>query len=241
MQLNSLWGRASLRKLVAKAFAREDVPLDEQAYRRLAASGYAPATIIDVGAHDGAWTMVARRTFPEASILMVEPLSSKAQTLESLAASLGKTNFANAVLGPTAGQSVTFYEAGTGSSLHREQSNIEFKETTLQTSTLDDVASHLDGPIFLKLDVQGAELEVLAGGSTTLERSDLVQLEVALLPYNERGPTFLQVIQYMEKLGFVPFDIAGMIRPTGAELVQVDMLFVPARSPLRPTRFLFPE
>ena len=136
---------------------------------------------------------------------------------------------------------LTFYEAGTGSSLHREQSNVEFQETTMQTSTLDDVASGLEGPIFLKLDVQGAELEVLAGGPNTLARSDLVQLEVALLPYNEGAATFLQVLQYMDERGFVPFDIAGMIRPTGAELVQVDMLFVPARSSLRPTRFLFPK
>ena len=241
MQPNSLWGSSPLRKVVAKVFGREDVPLDEQAYRRLAASGYAPATIIDVGAHEGAWTRVARRIFPEAYVLMVEPLSSKAQALESLARSLGRTSFASTLLGAQAGQSVTFYEAGTGSSLHREQSNVEFKETTLRTSTLDDVAAHLDGSIFLKLDVQGAELEVLAGGSKTLERSDLVQLEVALLPYNEGAANFLQVIQYMDQRGFVPFDIAGMIRPTGAELVQIDLLFVPAGSPLRPTRFLFPE
>ena len=98
----------------------------------------------------------------------------------------------------------------------------------MQTSTLDDVTAHLDGPIFLKLDVQGAEVEVLDGGSKTLDRSDLVQLEVALLPYNEGGATFLQVINYMDQRGFVPFDVAGMIRPTGAELVQVDMLFVPS-------------
>jgi FkbM family methyltransferase len=230
-----------LRKLLAKVCGRGEVPLDEQAYRRLAAAGYAPATIIDGGAHDGDWTRLVRRIFPEASILMIEPLSSKSQLLESLAGSLDKTSFANALLGAEAGQTATFFEAGTGSSLHREQSNIKFKENRLQTSTLDEVASDLDGPIFLKLDVQGAELEVLAGGSKTLDRSDLVQLEVALLPYNEGAATFLQVIQYMDQRGFVPFDIAGMIRPTGAELVQVDLLFVPTGSPLRPTRFLFPE
>jgi FkbM family methyltransferase len=207
----------------------------------LAASGYTPASIIDIGAHDGNWTRLARRIFPGASIMMIEPLSSKAEALNALAGSLERTQFVEALLGAKAGQTVTFYEAGTGSSLHREQSNVEFKETSLQTSTLDDVTAELDGPIFLKLDVQGAELEVLDGGSKTLDRSDLVQLEVALLPYNEGGATFLQVINYMDQRGFVPFDVAGMIRPTGVELVQVDMLFVPAGSPLRPTRFVFPR
>ena len=230
-----------LKKLISKALQRDDLPLEEQAYRRLAASGYAPASIVDVGAHDGNWTKLARRLFPDARIMMIEPLTSKAESLNALANSLEKTQFVNALLGAEAGQTVTFYEAGTGSSVHREQSNVEFKETPLQTSTLDDVAGHLDGPIFLKLDVQGAELEVLEGGHNTLSRADLVQLEVALLPYNEGAPTFLQLMQYMDDHGFVPFDVAGMIRPTGAELVQVDMLFVPARSPMRPIRFFFPQ
>ena len=228
-----------LKKLVSRALHRDDLPLDEQAYRRLAASGYAPASIIDIGAHDGNWTRLARRIFPDASILMIEPLSSKAESLRALADSLERTSFVDALLGAEAGRTVTFYEAGTGSSVHREQSNVEFKETSLKTSRLDDVAVQLDGPIFLKLDVQGAELEILDGGSKTLDRSDLVQLEVALLPYNEGAATFLQVIEYLDQRGFVPFDIAGMIRPTGAELVQVDMLFVSIGSPLRPKHFVF--
>lgn len=235
-----MFGRnVPLKKLVSRALHRDDLPLDEQAYRRLAASGYAPASIIDVGAHDGNWTRLARRIFPDASILMIEPLSSKAESLRALADSLERTSFVDALLGAEAGRTVTFYEAGTGSSVHREQSNVEFKETSLKTSRLDDVAVQLDGPIFLKLDVQGAELEILDGGSKTLDRSDLVQLEVALLPYNEGAATFLQVIEYLDQRGFVPFDIAGMIRPTGAELVQVDMLFVSIGSPLRPKHFVF--
>lgn len=240
MQLNPFRRGSPLRKLVSRALGRETTPLDEQAYRRLAASGYAPASIIDVGAHEGDWTRLARQIFPDASILMVEPLSSKCEQLRELAQSLDKTDFVNAVLGAQAGQTVTFYEAGTGSSLHRERSNVEFKETVLQTSTLDDVTLGFDGPVFLKLDVQGAEIEVLEGGPRTLARSSLIQLEVALLPYNEGAKTFIEVIEYMDERGFVPFDIAGMIRPTGVELVQVDMLFAPADSLLRPSRFFFP-
>jgi FkbM family methyltransferase len=236
-----VWRNVPLKKLVSRALQRDNLPLDEQTYRRLAASGYAPASIIDIGAHDGNWTRLARRIFPDASILMIEPLSSKAESLSALAKSLKRTRFVDALLGAEAGRTVTFYEAGTGSSVHREQSNVEFKETSLQTSRLDDVAEQLDGPIFLKLDVQGAELEVLDGGPKTLDRSDLVQLEVALLPYNDGAATFLEVIEYLDQRGFVPFDIAGMIRPTGAELVQVDMLFVPAGSPLRPKHFVFQE
>ena len=235
-----VWPNVPLKKLVSRALHRDDLRLDEQAYRRLAAS-YGPASIIDVGAHDGDWTRLARRIFPDASIMMIEPLSTKAESLSALAKSLERTRFVDALLGAEAGRTITFYEAGTGSSVHREQSNVEFKETSLQTSRLDDVAEQLDGPIFLKLDVQGAELEVLDGGPKTLDRSDLVQLEVALLPYNDGAATFLEVIEYLDQRGFVPFDIAGMIRPTGAELVQVDMLFVPAGSPLRPKHFVFQE
>jgi len=86
--------------------------------------------------------------------------------------------------------------------------------------------------------VQGAGLLVLAGGQKTLARSEVVQLEVALLPYNEGAPTFLEVLSYMNDHGFVPFDISGESRPMG-HLVQIDLLFVRRDSPLRPTSINF--
>lgn len=202
--------------------------------------GFAPVTIIDVGAYEGNWTRLVLNVFPDASVLMIEPQSTKRPRLERLCAEKPNVRLANALLGRKAGEA-TFYEMETGSSMFGERSNVARKETSLPVTTLNSLAGTLPGPIFLKIDVQGAELEVLEGAGDVLQRCEVVQLEVALLPYNEGAPTFLEVVSYMDARKFVPFDISGYSRPNGIDLAQIDMLFVRADSPLRRTFFEFPE
>ena len=109
----------------------------------------------------------------------------------------------------------------------------------MTTDTLDNVAKGIEGPFFLKLDVQGAELEVLEGGQETLSKAELVQLEVPFVPYNEGAPTLFEVFDYMRERDFVPFDISGFARPNGIDLAQADFLFTRTESPLRRKFFEF--
>jgi FkbM family methyltransferase len=177
---------------------------------------------------------MVRRIFPGVPVLMVEAQRAKATSLEALCSELGGVSLASAALGAEAGKEVTFYEMETGSSYFPERSNAPRTSTTYVTRTLDDVAASLEGPLFLKIDVQGAELEVLAGGSGTLERSEVVQLEVPFVSYNEGAPTFLDVMRFMNQHDFIPLDVSGFSRPNGIDLVQADFLFVRRGSPLRP-------
>lgn len=207
---------------------------EEAAYRRLAAKGWLPIGIIDVGAYQGAWTKMVRGIFPDVPVLMVEAQKSKAAGLEALCAKLGGVSLASSVLGAEAGKEVTFYEMETGSSYFPERSNAPRIANTYVTRTLDEVAASLKGPLFLKIDVQGAELDVLAGGRGTLERSEVVQLEVPFVSYNEGAPTLLDVMHFMNERDFIPIDVSGFSRPNGIDLVQADFLFVRRGSPLRP-------
>lgn len=209
------------------------------AYRRVAAKGFSPAAIIDVGAYEGNWTRSVREVFPDAFVLMVEPQTGKASCLEAAVSDLGSVRYERALLSAVAGERVMFYEMSTGSSIYPEQSNVARSETELSTETLDRLSSELESPIFLKIDVQGAELEVLKGAPQTLSRTDLIQLEIAMLPYNKGAPTFLEVLLFMDALGFVPLDFSGESRPTGADLVQVDILFCRSDSYLRPRTFTY--
>jgi FkbM family methyltransferase len=209
------------------------------AYRRVAAKGFSPAAVIDVGAYEGNWTRAVREVFPDAFVLMVEPQADKAPCLEATVLDIGSVRYERALLSGAEDERVTFYEMKTGSSMYPEQSNVARSEAELSTNTLDGLASDLEAPIFLKIDVQGAELEVLKGGRQTLSRTDLVQLEVALLPYNRGAPSFLEVLLFMDSLGFVPLDFSGESRPTGADLVQVDVLFCRQNSDLRPSTFTY--
>ena len=152
---------------------------EEEAYQRIVAKGFKPAGIIDVGAYKGDWTKLVRRLFG-APVLMVEAQLSKRSRLQAMCGN--GIRLASNVLAANAGEEVTFYEMETGSSYFPERSNAPRSQITYVTDTLDNVAAGMNGPLFLKIDTQGAELEVLKGGKETLDRCEVVQLEVALLP-----------------------------------------------------------
>jgi FkbM family methyltransferase len=217
-------------------WSRSRTSPEEEAYQRIRAKGFEPAGIIDVGAYHGDWTKLVRRVF-DAPVLMVEAQRDKASRLEMMCDA--NVSFASCVLGSEAGKEVTFYEMETGSSFFPENSNAPRSSHTYVTQTLDNIAGGMAGPLFLKIDVQGAELEVLKGGQDTLSRCELVQLEVALLPYNKGAPTFLEVVTFMDERGYVPLDVSGFSRPNLVDLVQIDLLFARKESALRPDRISF--
>jgi FkbM family methyltransferase len=214
---------------------------EEAAYRRLASKGWRPASINDVGAYQGEWTRMVRGIFPGIPVLMVEAQKAKAAGLEALCSELGGVSLASAVLAADAGEEVTFYEMETGSSYFPERSNAPRTATTYLTRTLDEVAEAFEGPLFLKVDVQGAELKVLAGGLQTLKRSEVVQLEVPFVSYNEGAPTLLEIILFMNERDFIPIDVSGFSRPNGIDLVQADFLFVRRDSTIRPDFIWFKQ
>lgn len=224
------------RRLIPR---RRYVPPEEVAYRRLLAKGYRPASIIDVGADVGEWTRIARRVWPDTPALMVEARPHRLPRLRRVCEDLADVRAVTALLAARPDEERTFFWMGSGSSLFPERSDTERSAGKLVTRTLDQVAADVAGPLFLKLDVQGAEIEVLAGGQDTLARADLVQLELPLVPYNEGAPDMLEALRYMADRGFAPLDISSFCRPDGVDLAQVDMLFVPASSPLRRQFFAF--
>jgi len=89
-------------------------------------------------------------------------------------------------------------------------------------------------PYLIKIDVQGAELDVLAGGQTTLSQAEFVLLEVSLFQFFQQGPIFCDVVGYMKSKGFVPYDILGLqYRPLDRALSQIDISFVKETGLLR--------
>jgi hypothetical protein len=84
-------------------------------------------------------------------------------------------------------------------------------------------------PDFIKIDVQGAELDVLEGGQKCLENATMVLLEVSIHRYNEKSPLFAEVIDYMNKHNFQVVDIIENHIINGY-LAQVDLLFAKSGS-----------
>ena len=84
----------------------------------------------------------------------------------------------------------------------------------------------LQGPVLLKLDVQGLELSVLEGAETTLKRTDALVLEVAFERSYEGQPLFAEVHQALDQMGWSvrqPLDW----RAESGRIVEGDFLYLP--------------
>ena len=211
-------------------------------YQRLREFGFVPGGIVDVDACDGEWSRIIRQVFGRAPILMIEARDEQRQSLTGALADIPDSQYLISLLGRESAPSIPFYVCESGSSLFIERSNAMKAERTIPMATLDDTMENfkeLSAPLFLKLDIQGAELECLRGAISTLQRTEVVQLEAALLNYNEGAPHAAEVIAFMSEHGFALFDVAGFVRQNGGNLVQLDLVFVGKNSKLRKDTFKF--
>lgn len=94
-------------------------------------------------------------------------------------------------------------------------------------STLDTQASSLLGtPLFLKLDVQGAEQKVIAGGEQTLSHCVGVQVELSFAPLYHDQANWLELSRTLQDRGFLLRYIEpGFESPAGLCL-QAEGLFI---------------
>lgn len=215
--------------------------ISEVCYLRLEKQGFRPNGIIDIGAYQGDWTRLIKKIFQQVPILMIEARSEQKSFLEQTCAELVSAQYALCLLGNAEAASVTFHVMASGSSIYSERSNVPRSSRHLTMHTLDNLLKQyrdLQRPLFIKLDVQGAELDVLCGAEDTLRQAEVVQLEVALMNYNEGAPTANVVFDFMADRDFLLFDICGFGRPSG-NLVQIDALFVHKDSKLRQDYFTF--
>lgn len=226
------WGLTLQRRSPARASV-------EEALERLPALGLAPETVVDVGGAYGDWSALAGRVFPAARFLIVEPLAEFAPFLEARARTLRRSSVIAAAAGREAGTaSLHVHPDYVGTSL-RPEPGLVGQGREVPVVTIDGVVSdeRAEGPFVLKLDVQGAELDVLAGAGDTLAQTQLVQLETLLFPFYEGAPALAEVVAFMRSAGFVVYDILDLgYRPLDGALAQVDLLFVPETSALRRQR-----
>ncbi len=82
------------------------------------------------------------------------------------------------------------------------------QQIPVTTRKLDDIAeiAHLD---FLKMDVQGAEREVLAHGRAKLADTVVIQTEVSFVPLYQGQPVFGEMDLSLRELGFLPHCVTG--------------------------------
>lgn len=189
----------------------------------LKATGVEVRRALDVGAFEGKWTSLLREVYPAAQVMMIDANTDK----EALLRAMGDCRIA--VLGDTDGKEVDYYkcqdgDAGSGNGIYRENTPFKFAPEKRQCVTLATLLGSDDGFDLIKMDVQGAELDVIRGGISVVRNSRYLLLELQTHNYNLGAPHFEEVVAFLRSEGFGVIDIVDLMY-SGDKLIQVDVLF----------------
>jgi FkbM family methyltransferase len=205
---------------------------------QLARRGYRPRLIIDGGANFGQWATRARAAFPEAALHLVEPQPACAGVLEEIVRSDGNTTLhACAITAPGVSRvrMVGGGESGGGSGAFvardGESEAATGPDQSVPAATLDQLfaarATAADR-ILLKLDLEGHELDALAGAATLLASVEAILCEVQFYDIGKSGrPTFAEISRWLGERGFHLHDFAALSsRARDGRLRMGDVLFL---------------
>ena len=218
------YARALLRTRTAAAVEHEAL------LRRLA-----PATVIDVGANKGQFALAARRALPDATLHAFEVLPGPLATLRRNFD--GDASFtAHALALSDAAGEATFHVASRedSSSLLGVGAAQEAVFDVREASAIRVPTARLDGlglveacvaPVLLKLDVQGAELQVLRGAEAVLDRLSHIYAECSYVELYQGQALFPEVRAWLEARDFVFRSAFNTHHDPKLGPVQADMLF----------------
>lgn len=191
---------------------------------------YYPDTILDIGAHHGDWTNSMKRIYNDSNYYLFEAIDYSELNRFSNNENIKIFN----VLLNDKIEKVDWYQMkNTGDSMFKEQTYHFNKCEVIKRDTIDldtyilqkDILQESKN-ILIKIDCQGAEIVILKGSTTILEKTDFIILEMPLFgQYNEGVPNFLEHIKFMDSIGFVIYDIIDTHYINNFNM-QADILFI---------------
>ena len=108
------------------------------------------------------------------------------------------------------------------------------EQVTTPVTTIDEVWDTYCPPsakVFLKVDTQGFERQVLNGAKASLDKITGIQLELSLLPLYEDEETYLSYLNDLHSWGFSPFMVwENYFSRLHGRQMQVDVVFMRVNS-----------
>lgn len=214
--------RRGLRQGVAASVEHSDVPFS---------AGI--RTVIDLGASRGQFALFAANRFPEARIISFEPQPGPLSELKNLLG--GRVETYPLAVSSTPGSATMNVSRSDDSSSLREIGSLQRRifpgtdsvETiAVEVTTLDAILERpLARPCLLKIDIQGMELEALAGASETLSEVDEALIECSFVELYEGQALADEVIDLMLGAGLRLAGVFGTSTDAYGQMIQADFFF----------------
>ena len=193
--------------------------------------------VFDVGANVGQYATQLRRLGYRGRIVSFEPQATAFATLSALAAKDPGWTAVHAGLGSADGQlTMNIYNNTALSSMFTlDESVFEHQARkvgteTIEIRTVDGVLDRHVRPedrVFLKIDTQGYEQEVLRGAEASFSRLVGIQIEMSLTPIYPGRPTLDEMIALLKTKGFVLWQIQrGICRMGSSQEMEADGIFI---------------
>lgn len=190
-------------------------------------------SIWDVGANKGQFAFMASSVWPELAIYSFEP---DPVTYNKLSANFTKHKipghtFATALAEKVEDREFVRYEENVNNSFLKRDLDVDAASEVIQVpcTTLDLVCVKMPEvkAAFLKLDVQGFELAVLAGAKDFLKHCRFVLIEVSFSPAYTGGAHADEIMLKMREQGFECIEILDLFRSKGKphRILEADLLF----------------
>jgi FkbM family methyltransferase len=196
----------------------------------------APAVIIDIGVADGTPDLTSSFPYRDYKYLLIEANPKFSNYLDESQKKYPDQVLVEKVFCGEREMTIPFFLNKTGHTASRYYTvgqNGQIEVPVVPLDTLIDKYK-LSGPFLLKVDVEGAELDVLKGAEQTLKKCDIVILETWVnVPGSAGAPDFADLVSFMKIQGFVVFDFfAGHTHQNGV-LAHIDTVFVKEESRYR--------
>lgn len=197
------------------------------------------STFVDVGANIGYYTrMAARIVGSNGKVFAFEPLPTAYRLLQRNSADLATVLPLQIALGNQSG-TVRFYVHRSGDQSSTMDMGEARAEIKVEMKTLDSMISSFDRVDFIKIDVEGSELQVLQGGKETIERFEpVVQFEFLHKYQDAYGVRLAEFQEFFRTFAKAHYEIFRVSREIDGELLSPvavegsDMLAMPRRRKL---------
>jgi FkbM family methyltransferase len=173
-------------------------------------TGFEPKVIYDIGSCVLHWTNHAKRIWPNAEIILFDAnphctfLYSDYKYYSGILSNVSNTTTKFYLNEFSPGGASYYREIGAAVSSQLYPKNRYYNIVSM---TLDDVAEkyNFPKPDLVKMDVQGAERDILQGGIKTMVNTKYLIMELPKqnIQYNENAPTAEQTVELASELGWI--------------------------------------